>query len=566
MARNDVVLLGDMLERSRQEAVGLSAPEQEAYFVAKHMLRVYRPTHDDILSGLVDGTRDGGIDAIYVVVNGYIIRDDQPLQGLGAGARVDLILLQVKNTRGFSEGAVEKLILHVPELLEFGRDEGRLSNRFNGRVLEVSRRFLGAFRSLDMPSLNIYCGFASLRADGAPNPQVEAKAKDLQEAILSCFGSCGAEVWHMDASQIADMARDRPPTTRELQLAENPISTNTTGGYIGVVNLDEYQKFITDVTGKLDASLFEANVRDYEGATGVNESIQGTLEREDREVDFWWLNNGVTIVADRVQLAGKLMQLESPQVVNGLQTSHEIYKRGARGEFVEQRSVLVKIIQVGNDSVRDRIIRATNSQTALGPSALRATDKVQRQIEEYLQGRGYFYERRKNYYHNRSIPLDKLVSVEQLAQAVMSTLVQVPHLARGEVSRLFEPDVYDLIFNEDLPIEMYGTAISLLRHCETFLRGHPKAKGQVDDFVFHLTMFAAVAGTRRRQPRASDMGEDLSLPDDVALNAAFEIVQDEFAAVARQTGEVLFERLAKNPETSRRLQERAVRYLSSSAR
>jgi len=566
LSLNDVTLLEDMVARSRNESVGLSAAEQEAYFVAKHYLRAYHPSHDDILSGIVDGARDGGIDAIYVIVNGYVIRDDQSIEGLGRGAQVDLVFIQVKNSKSFSEAAVEKLILHLPELLDFSREETKMSGRFNGRLLEVTRRFLKAYRSLDMPTLTIYCAFASLKAHHDASDEVYAKEADLAGALKRCFGSCDAVVSHFDASDVADMVRDRPPTNRELTLAENPISTDTAGGYIGVVRLGEYQKFITDTTGKLDSALFEANVRDYEGESGVNQSIQDTLEREDRSVDFWWLNNGVTIVADRVQPAGKLLQLESPQIVNGLQTSHEIFKRGRAHEFDENRSVLVKIIQVENDSVRDRIIRATNSQTSLGPSALRATDKVQRQIEEYLRGRGLYYERRKNYYHNQSIPLDKLVSIDQMAQAVMSTLVQVPHVARGEVTRLFEPDVYELVFTEEHPIQMYGTAIAVLRTCESFLRSTPEARGQVEDYVFHLTMFATVACTRKMQPKASDLHESCVLPDNQLLASLFKLLQEEFAVVARQTGEVLFEKVSKSSFTSARLQERASRYLLATPR
>lgn len=566
MSLNDVTLLADMIAKSRLESVGLSSAEQEAYFVAKNYLQAYRPSHDDLLSGIVDGSRDGGIDAIYVIVNSYFIRDDQSIEGLGRGAQVDLVLVQVKNSKSFSEGPVEKLILHAPELLDFARDERKMSSRFNGRVLEVTRRFLTAYRSLEMPTLNIHCTFASLKADRDASHEVYAKERDLEAAMQRCFGSCNASVGHLGATEVADMARERLPTNRELNLAENPISTDTAGGYISVVRLGDYQEFITDATGKLDSSLFEANVRDYEGESGVNQSIQDTLEREDRTVDFWWLNNGVTIVANRVQPAGKLLQLESPQIVNGLQTSHEIYKRGRAQEYDENRSVLVKIIQVENDSVRDRIIRATNSQTSLGPSALRATDKVQRQIEEYLSGRGLFYERRKNHYHNQSIPLDKLVSIDQMAQAVMSALVQVPHVARGEITRLFEPDIYELVFAEEHPIQMYGTAISILRLCEAFLKTKSQARGQVEDYVFHLTMFATVACTRKMEPKASDLDESCFIPDDQILETIFPFLQDEFAAVARQTGEVLFEKVSKNPLTSTRLRDRAARYLLTSSR
>nr|WP_241728862.1 AIPR family protein [Nocardioides zeae] len=362
------------------------------------------------------------------------------------------------------------------------------------------------------------------------------------------------------------MARERPPTSRELALAENPISTDTAGGYIGVVKLDEYQRFITDSSGKLDASLFEANVRDYEGETGVNRSIQATLTKEDKGVDFWWLNNGVTIVADKVQPASKLLELESPQIVNGLQTSHEIFKRGRAEGFSENRSVLVKVIQAADDRVKDRIIQATNSQTTLGTSALRATDLVQRRIEEHLRTQGLYYERRKNFYHNRNIPLTKLVSIDQMGQAVMSTLVQVPHIARGEVSAIFSEEIYPVVFSEAHPIQMYSVAITLQRRVEEFLHSSTDTRGDAENFVFHLAMLATVALTRKMNPKSADLAESLQTPSDRMLRELLPLVREEFAYVAERRGEVLFERVAKDALTSKRLQERAQRYLLGSAR
>ena len=565
MSANDVVLLEDMVNRSRAETVGLLPAEQEAYFSAKHYLRQYRPTHDDLLAGIVDGANDGGLDCVFIFVNGYCIRDDTELTALGRNAQLDLVFMQVKNAKGFTESAIDKLVVHLPTLLDFSRKEDLLATRFNPRVIEVTRRFLAAYRALEMPTLNIYCAFASLRAENLHDNTI-AKGEYLKAALKACFGSCQPEVDFLDAATLADMARDRPPTSRQLALAENPISTDTAGGYIGVVSLSEYQRFITDDSGKLDAGLFEANVRDYEGETGVNRSIQSTLEHEDRDVDFWWLNNGVTIVADKVQPAGKLLELESPQVVNGLQTSHEIFKRGRAKGYEEGRSVLVKIIQAEDDAVKDRIIQATNSQTALGLSALRATDKVQRQIEEHLRTLGLYYERRKNFYANRSIPLNKLVSIDQMGQAVMATFVQVPHIARGEVTRIFATDIYDVVFSENNPMDMYSMAVQTLRGCEQYLRTLPGARGQVDDFVFHLAMLATVAVTRKVHPKPSDLARVRGLPSDELLTSLFPMVQEEFVYVAKRRREVLLDRVAKDPLTSERLQDRAGRYLLGSSK
>ena len=56
------------------------------------------------------------------------------------------------------------------------------------------------------------------------------------------------------------------------------------------------------------------------------------------------------------------------------------------------------------DESRDRIIKATNSQTVVPPSSLRATQRIHRDIEEYLQQKGLFYDRRKNHYKNEGKP------------------------------------------------------------------------------------------------------------------------------------------------------------------
>lgn len=565
MSANDVLLLKDMIDRSRLETSGLNASEQEAYFSARHYLSDYRPSHDDLLSGIVDGTLDGGMDAVYVFANGYCLRDDTNVSALGRNPQLDLVLIQVKNTKGLGESAVEKLIVNLPKLLDFTRDEVSLSRHFNPRVIEITRRFLETYRAMDMPDLRVFAAFAALKAEQI-HPNVELKAKEFREVLRSCFGTCEPQTHLLDAASMANLARDKPPVTMQLSLAENPISTDMAGGYVGLVRLDDYQGFITDETGNLDASLFEANVRDYEGGSGVNRSIQETLEQEDENVDFWWLNNGVTIVADKVQPAGKLLQLVSPQIVNGLQTSHEIYKRGRSKSLREGRGLLVKVIQAGDDLVKDRIIRATNSQTLLGLSSLRATDRVQREIEEHLQTHGLYYERRKNFYYNRHIPLQNLVSIDQLGQAVMATLVQVPHVSRGEISKIFEDDIYNVVFASENPIGVYLSAIQIVRKCETYLRSNRQTQGQVDDFVFHLSMASAVALTRKLHPSAKDVSSIDFMPSNQLLRELLALVQEEFARRARATNEVLFDKLAKSPRMTEALSERMAQYLASSPR
>jgi hypothetical protein len=568
MPSNDVILLADMLERDKALYDNLDK-HHDTYFTAQHYLRAFNPTHDDLVSGLVDGERDGGIDAMYIFANSACIRDDTT-ESLGRGAEFELHILQVKNSKSFGEDAINRLLASLPKLLDFSRDENALSRTYNPRLLELTRRFLQAYRASHMPKLRVSIVFASLQAEHV-HPNLLVRAEDLTTVVHSCFGGAHADVAFLKAADVADMARDQPATTRQLVLAEIPIATTKTGGYVAVVRLSEYSAFITDDAGRLDASLFEANVRDYEGDVSVNQSIQDTLTREQDDVDFWWLNNGVTIVARKVQPAGKLLQLDAPQVVNGLQTSNEIHKRrqtsaGLRAEM-EVRCILVKVIQAEDDAVRDRIIRATNSQTALGPSALRATDKVQRQIEEFLSGRGLFYERRRRHYFNQGKTVDALVSIDQMGQALLSVFVQYPHIARGESSRVYETDLYDLLFAPNHPIQLYAVCIELVRQTQRLLNGARHTRAQSEDFVFHVAMLTAIAMTRKQQPRAADLVRLLDQPIDPDIHQhMLRAVQREYARVGRFTGEVMLDRMAKDPEITKTLLAFSRSYLAGSAR
>lgn len=397
MSTNDVVLVEAMLKRERDRLAPSESDDDFAnYFTAARYLQAYNLSGDEVLEGVVDGSHDCGLDGIYIFVNGMHVRDDTPVGAFGRNARLDLVLIQVKYAPGFSEAAVDKLTASLPRLLRFNRDEAELASWANPRLIEVTRRFLTAYAELDMPALTIYTAFASLKAVDGPHPNVVGKSEYLEAQLGGLFSSATFETHFLDARSLFQLSHQTPDHIRRLSLAENPISTDRAGGYVGLVRLGDFEDFITGENGELEVALFEANVRDYEGETSVNASIQATLSAAEEDVDFWWLNNGITIVANRVQLANKVLELESPQIVNGLQTSTEIYKRRrADASAADSRGLLVKVLQADDSATRDRIIRATNSQAAFGPSVLRATDGVQRQVEEFLLSRGLYYERRR---------------------------------------------------------------------------------------------------------------------------------------------------------------------------
>ena len=194
------------------------------------------------------------------------------------------------------------------------------------------------------------------------------------------------------AAQLVDRHRKIPSYKLELPFVD---ALSKGERYVVLVRLSDYYTFISE-GGHLRRYLFESNVRDFMGLNPVNEDIKSTLENP-TSPDFWWLNNGVTILASSANITGKSITATDTQIVNGLQTTESIFRHfQGNKSFSDDRCVLVKVIVTHDAAVRDAIIRATNNQTNVELASLHATDKIQRDIEDVLLRHGLFYERRKN--------------------------------------------------------------------------------------------------------------------------------------------------------------------------
>lgn len=187
------------------------------------------------------------------------------------------------------------------------------------------------------------------------------------------------------------------------------------------------------------------------------------------------LNNGVTIVADRVQPAGNSLVIEGPQIVNGLQTSVQILDFFDEFQFNdENRKIMIKVVPLSSDEARDKIIKSTNSQTQVPAASLRATDKVQRDIETALKAVHLCYDRRKNHYKNQGVAPDKIISVQHLTQCLMATYLGRPDDARARPSKLVNDEKgYAKLFNANFNLRAYANCAKLAKSVEDSLTRRP---------------------------------------------------------------------------------------------
>jgi hypothetical protein len=174
-----------------------------------------------------------------------------------------------------------------------------------------------------------------------------------------------------------------------------------------------------------------------------------------------------------------MINLDDVQIVNGLQTTQCLYdyikskKYDGDGlsDWDEKRSLLVKIIVMGDSSAKDKIIKATNFQTSIPPASLKATDKIQRDIEDYFKKFDWYYDRRKNYYKNIGKPLNKIISIPYMAQCMMAINLQQPDNARARPSSLIKKsEEYSKVFDSSIRPELFLFCAQAARQIENISR------------------------------------------------------------------------------------------------
>ncbi|QQQ76697.1 AIPR family protein [Saccharothrix sp. 6-C] len=571
---NEILLLDTRLRKQKKETYP-DLTDDEYFLVSSvdTLLRVKGLSSRQIEDGIVEGGNDGGIDAVYVFIDGHLVEDTTDIIA-NESPQIELEVIQAKAERGFKEVAIQRLLDHLPLLLQLDADP-ELGIEINPQVLERFESFRATYLAVadKMPDLTITVRYATKSVE-PPHEKVQAKVDRLERKIKTDYPNAAVFVDLVGASVLNARTRDRKSATLNLRLTEGPISSEK-GGLICLVSLADYYQFITNGQNRLRDEIFEENVRDFEGNTLINRGIADSLKQGDSaNPDFWWLNNGVTILGRRVQPSGKRLDIEDPQIVNGLQTSRSVYqyfhnliRQGVTvdGNSAEGRvrQLLVRVIETTDDAVAAQIIKATNSQNRVSAANLRSAEPFQRDIEEYFKQRALFYERKKNHYKNLGKSRRQIVEVLELAQAVGSILRQQPNIARRMPSALLRDPEYGRVFSTSTPLEAYYNCLQIVRITDKYLSLQGGVTGRHDrsNIRFHLARSAASFALVSSRPKASAVAKlDLSILDDAFLKRVQEWVLVARNATEKATGISDASILAKGSEWASEIDRRLSRY------
>ncbi len=528
-------------EYIKQQCALLQFPNESSFFeflASSQALRDFDLSDEEIEKGLTGNGGGGGCDGVYMFYNGTLVGDDflDNLQDIPREVTLQVIIVQAKNETGFSEDAIMKWKTVSENLLQFENQIDAYSSRYN----ELVRGFFQTFKDLRIRLLTsrvklVFTYFYVAVADDV-HPNVEAQADELREKVHSLFPGpmTSVNVEFINASKLMELINTQATQRFLIPLADNPISLGEQKAYVALASLGNYYRFITDETGTLRKNIFESNVRDYQGHNSVNNEIHNTLSSPASE-DFWWLNNGVTILAEDVsQAISKQLLIVNPEIVNGLQTSSEIYTYfSSHPELIDQdtRSILLRIIVPEDEGSRDRIILATNSQTVIPAVALRSTDPIHRQIEMYFKSRGLFYDRRKNYYKNQGKKPSEIVSIGFLGQCLMSIFLGKPNYARARPSTLLSDDEnYRKLYVDNSDLELFYRCACLGKKVERIIKASGEYSQSTKSDILFYVIYAVVA-LAIRSPEIdgkSLKGIDLAYFDEEKIGAASKLVFSEY--------------------------------------
>lgn len=227
--------------------------------------------------------------------------------------------------------------------------------------------------------------------------------KEVGKAIKELYQNKRVKIRILDINNIEDFideSRSVVPKkfqgTRMNLVLEKYFENKEKNTIIAEVSLKNLAYFIK----RQEKYLFYSNIRNFLGKRNkVNKEIEKTYNNDPKK--FWFYNNGITIVCDKydeikdLKNGGATMMIETPQIVNGCQTSSTIYslwKNQTTTERTNQEgTILVKIIEDINNTKRKKITRYTNSQTAVTGKDFFALEDFHHQLQKDFLKLGYNY-------------------------------------------------------------------------------------------------------------------------------------------------------------------------------
>lgn len=392
---------------------------------------------------ITDGGNDGGFDAAYIAE----AQDSQ----------LNVVLFQSKYSRklenesNFPANAVEKAVNTVKCVFD---PEATI------QLNEKSREKVDEIRSFILDGHIPYVTFVMLNNGLKWN-------QDGQNHIDNAFARQEqVHFVHFSHKNIMEYINRSVPIKTQLNFSGKAIQEdfNYKRVILGRVSVREIYNLMEEFGDR----LLEKNIRHYLGVNTINEKIGTTLLSVEKRQNFFFFNNGITMICEKFSYNGLQdrnwnVKIDKLQIINGGQTCKTIYQTLEENPNVDfsQVYILVRLYEVNDDEdIIQDITYATNSQNPVDFRDLKSNDEIQKLLEISANDLGYIYKRKRDNHGNTNV-----IPSTVAAEAVFAVWRGKPHLAKYKRNEFFD-QYYDEIFSNLNAAQMI-IAVIIFRYCDS---------------------------------------------------------------------------------------------------
>jgi len=427
------------------------------------------------------GGDDLALDGIAIIVNGNIIKNEEEIDFLrerNGTLDVTFALIQSKSSAKFKGEQVNDFIFGVKSFFDESSSipENESIKHLRGIKEKVYQHSIDFER---IPELQLF--FVTTGKWKEPKQIVGKVRRELRELNQKSLFRNEAEVNFYDAERLKYTFREISRKTVKEVLFQNhvalpdmPDDLNVRQSFIGSIPVKLYLDLITNKDGEMAKGLFYDNVRDYQGPNKVNKEIRETLMFPTNQALLALLNNGITIIAKKIEKIGSKLKLTDFQIVNGCQSSHVLFEN--RTILSEDTHIVLKVIDTVDQEVTNKIIRATNRQTEVKDEAFESLKPFHRNLEEFYKAMSgsvippIYYERRsKEYLGNPKVRSWQVITLAAQIKAYVSTVLEQPQSTHRYFGELLESNKARL-FNSTDELRKYYLSALIINRLESLFR------------------------------------------------------------------------------------------------
>jgi len=503
---NDLVLEGFI--KSFAESKGLESLDAAYLFEAFATSSILRKYHQSDISDiddgvLVGGSKDGGLDAVAIIVNGRPARTEEDIEFFVENLRrldVEFVFLQAKSSSSFSSSDIGNFIFGVEQFFcsVLGSEPKIVFNAEVQQRIDLTRHiYKQSIKMQENPKCFCYYVTSGKWTD---DPDPKGRLTDGEDRLreLNLFSDFRAVP--VDADLLKAVYRElERGVVKEVEFDRTAVFPKIGGvedAHIGLLRGDEFIRLVSTDDGELNRELFYDNVRDFQGNNPVNGEINHTLTDEQLRHTFPLLNNGVTIVAREMSRKGNTFTISDFQIVNGCQTTHILFQN--KSDITSNTFIPVKLVATRDRQIITEVIKATNRQTAVLPEALESLTPFHKELEDFYTimesakppPDRIYYERRSKQYATDNISPKNIVTLTAQIKSFIGMFLNEPHSHPryyGELLRAYEGRIFA---NDHKPEPYYASGAALLA-VEKWLNSRPNER-DIRTYKHQLAMLLRV--------------------------------------------------------------------------